>query len=245
MVSLSLINEIDTYMLSFSFDNSQKFKAIRIKQFICDLISGKDVSSEKKELFANTPAECIKSSDSMSDAEMLIAVLQSCDEETLISLEKEFGEQSAVTRIIRKQIRSILDTDSKSENSITTIENMLRESEKAGNVLYSTIVKYMSEKGYESDAKFYREISMSRQNFARIRNDSKNLGKFIVLWVIVGLRLNYNQAKEVLNIAGYTFKKNDKRDVILEYIIKNVKNYDINLVNEILYHFGLPTFFDK
>lgn len=244
MVNFSLIREIDAYMSSYSFDNSEKFKMLRVKRFICDLINGNDVRLEKRELFENRFAEHLKSNNSMSDAEMLVAVLQSCDEETLLDLEKEFGEKSRITKIIREQIRKVPSKSSAADDSITTIENMLQESEKQENTLYSLICKYMAEKGFESDAQFYNSISMSRQNFARIRNNS-NVGKRVVLWIIVGLKMDYHQAKEVLETAGYTFKNNDKRDVLISYIIKNVENYNIDTVNELLYHFGLPPFCDK
>lgn len=244
MVNFSLIREIDAYMSSYSFDNSEKFKMLRVKRFICDLINGNDVRLEKRELFENRFAEHLKSNNSMSDAEMLIAVLQSCDEETLLDLEKEFGEKSRITKIIREQIRKVPSKSSAADDSITTIENMLQESEKQENTLYSLICKYMAEKGFESDAQFYNSISMSRQNFARIRNNS-NVGKRVVLWIIVGLKMDYHQAKEVLETAGDTFKNNDKRDVLISYIIKNVENYNIDTVNELLYHFGLPPFCDK
>lgn len=65
-----------------------------------------------------------------------------------------------------------------------------------------------------------------------------------MLWIICGLGLDYVQAHQVLSAAGYTFKNSDKRDVVISYIIKNVSNYDLDMVNEMLYHFGLRTFFD-
>lgn len=244
MVNFSLIREIDTYMSSYSFDNSEKFRMLRVKQFICDLLNGNDVRLAKKELFGNRFAEHLKSNNSMSDAEMLIAVLQSCNEEILLDLEKEFGEKSRITKIIREQIRKVPNKSSVADDSITTIESMLQESEKHRNTLYSLICKYMAEKGFESDAQFYNSISMSRQNFARIRNNS-NVGKRTVLWIIVGLKLDYHQAKEILKTAGYAFKNNDKRDVLVSYILKNLENYDIDTVNDLLYHFGLPPFCER
>ena len=168
-----------------------------------------------------------------------------CFRETLINLEKEFGKRSRITKIIREQIRKIPEQSLDSEYTITSIESMLKGSERSGNALYSLVCKYMMEKGFETDADFYNSISMSRQNFARIRNNSKSVGKHTILWVIVGLQLNYHQTKEVLETAGFAFKNSDKKDVLVSYVIKNVENYDLDMVNELLYHFGLPTFSEK
>lgn len=111
--------------------------------------------------------------------------------------------------------------------------------------LHSLICKHLEEKGYKSDADFYRSISMSRQNFARIRNKSLNIGKESVLWIACGPGLSYIEAYQLLNAARYTFRENDKRDTVIEYIMKNVPNYTPDMVNDILYHFGLRTFFYK
>lgn len=147
----------------------------------------------------------------MNDSELLAAILQSCSEEVLPGLEREFGSESKISGIIReKLLNNAPPKKTIDEETITTLENMLQESEKMNSRLYSLICKYPEEKGYKSDADFYRSISMSRQNFARIRNKSLNIGKESVLWIACGPRLSYIEAYQLLNAAGYTFRENDK-----------------------------------
>ena len=191
----------------------------------------------------STDAVHAKSERQMSDYELLLSVLQRCDEETLIELEKDFGKSSRITKIIREQIRGF-STDDNSTNIEIKIQDLIREAERSGDPFYSLVCKKMMEKGFETDADFYNSISMSRQNFARIRNLKKKVGKPTVLWVIVGLRLNYHESREMLESAGFAFKKNDKTDIVISQIIKNVPDYDLDMVNETLFHFGIRPLFE-
>ena len=81
---------------------------------------------------------------------------------------------------------------------------------------------------------------MPRQQFARLRDANNTLSKKTVLWIIVGLKLNYPDANDLLQKAGYFFRKNDMRDVILTYIFRNT-TYDLDMVNQVLDHFGLAS----
>jgi len=233
--------QINDFIKDKRFDESITFKTREIKQVINDILSGKKATLQS----AGFPGCAAKDYAAMSDSELLLIVLKSCSEDVLLELENQFGKKSKISEIIREKILNLPKGKSgNAEEAIMTLECMLKESEKSGNKLYSLICKYMDEKGYASDADFYNSISMSRQNFARIRNKSINIGKDTVMWIICGLGLNYVQAHQVLSAAGYTFKSNDKRDVIISYIIKNISDYSLDTVNEVLYHFGLRTFFD-
>lgn len=236
-----IYRQIEEHIKGKRFDQSNTTKVQEVKSQIYSLVNGNRTQFESP----HNVGCFIKNSSEMSDSELLLAVLKNCDEEVLLGLEKEFGKKSKISEIIREKILHI--SGSKSENTeeaITTLESMLKESEKANNKLYSLICQYMGERGFESDADFYNSISMSRQNFARIRNKSANIGKETVLWIICGLGLNYLQAYQVLSAAGYAFKSSDKRDVIISYIAKNIDGYNLDLVNDVLYHFGVRTFFD-
>ncbi|MCH5187042.1 MAG: hypothetical protein J1F63_01465 [Oscillospiraceae bacterium] len=245
MVDLKLLEDIEKYLSTLEGEED-KLKAAKVRKFIVDLIDGKNVEADLKELFKNDEnIRFFRSTNSMSDAELLLAVLNNCDESVLIELENSFGKNSRLTKIIREQVRHIPRAIYDEEQTIQRLEHMIAESEKSGNELYMLLCKYMMEKGFETDADFYNHIMMPRQNFARIRDKRNTLGKHSILWIIVGLKLNYYQAEGVLKTAGYAFKKDDKRDAIISYIIKNVANYDLDMVNDVLYHFGLKTFFEE
>lgn len=100
------------------------------------------------------------------------------------------------------------------------------------------ICRHLDRLGYKSDADFYNSISMPRQQFSRLRDANSTLSKKTVLWIIVGLKLDYVQACDLLQKAGYNFRKNDMRDVVLTYIFRNT-TYDLDTVNLILDHFGI------
>lgn len=236
--------QIDDYLVGKRFDESNRIKATEIKQFICSMLMPKGISYPfPKNIYLG---HFVKEHNSMSDSELLLAVLENCNEEVLLELENQFGKKSKISEIIREKIRRGSCSKGKTaESAIMTLESMLKESEHTGNKLYSLICEYMDKKGFKTDADFYNSISMSRQNFARIRNNVSNIGKETVLWIICGLGLNYIQSYQVLSTAGYAFKLSDKRDVVISYIIKNVDNYNLNMVNDVLYHFGLRTFFDR
>lgn len=240
MSNLEIYAQINEFIQGKRFDESYIVKAKEVKQIIDDILKGKRVSLPSKIYPGCAAKECA----AMSDAELLLMVLKSCSEDVLLEIESQFGKKSKISEMIREKILNLPKKKNSTTDTIMTLESMLKESEKNDNPLYSIICKYMDEKGFESDSDFYNSISMSRQNFARIRNKSANIGKDTILWIICGLGLDYVQAHQVLSTAGYTFKSNNKRDVIISYIIKNIPNYNIDTVNDVLYHFGLRTFFD-
>lgn len=236
-----LYEKIDEMIKDKRFDDKIRRETAEKERLIDELLKG-----NREGLFRKLEGSYAKNCNEMTDSELLAVILQSCSEEVLLGLEREFGRKSKISEIIREKMPDISQPKRRiDEETITSLENMLKESEKMNSRLYSLICKHLEERGYKSDADFYKSISMSRQNFARIRNKSVNVGKESVLWIACGLGLSYIEAYQILNAAGYTFKANDKRDMVIEYIMKNVPNYTLDTVNDILYHFGLRTFFDK
>lgn len=169
----------------------------------------------------------------------LYSQLENMDEASLDQLVEEQGEESPVSQLIR---RKRADTYSRVSCDLEGIEeNLQKEIKKAkaeGNPFYQTICDHIDRLGYKSDADFYNSINMPRQQFSRLRDASNTLSKKTVLWIIVALRLDYDQAADLLQKAGYRFRKGDMRDVILMYIFRNT-TYDLYEVNQVLEHFGL------
>lgn len=244
MIDFDLLQNIKELVSKIPEDYTKKTRVITTKQFLFDLLSGRNVDIYRKKLISTIDGINAKSEHQMSDYELLLTVLQRCDEDTLIELERDFGKNSRITKIIRENIRGFSPNENTSNIEIK-IKDMISEAERMGDPFYSLVCKRMQEKGFETDADFYNSISMSRQNFARIRNLKKKVGKPTVLWIVVGLKLNYHESREMLETAGFAFKKNDKTDIVISQIIKNVPNYDLDMVNETLYHFGLRPLFEE
>lgn len=242
MVNSQIVQEISAYINQFQFEDSAADVVAERKELITKLVNGSLTEKDRQRIVSDGNGGAFaKSNAAMSDAELLMAVLQRCDDKVLAKLEEEFKAQSRLAGLIkqfrgRQQKVSVHD-----DNTIMSIAKMLEESEQSGNVLYKEICVLMEKKGYKTDSEFYNAISMSRQSFARIRNKSKSIGKHTILWIIVGLQLDYNDGSRLLEIAGYSFKGTDKRDVIISYILKNVSDYTLDNVNDILYDFNVKT----
>ena len=165
--------------------------------------------------------------------------LEHMDEDSLDQLIDEHGEESPLGQAIR---RKRADTYSRIscnwENIGTSLQQEIKKAQAEGNSFYQTICFHIDRLGYKSDADFYNSINMPRQQFSRLRDASNTLSKKTVLWIIVALRLDYDQACDLLQKAGYRFRKGDMRDVILSYIFRNT-TYDLYEVNQVLDHFGI------
>ena len=170
--------------------------------------------------------------------QLLQSVLSRCDDDALDELLEEYGDDSVIGQAVRKKraedyAKVICDPAAVAKN----IEENLASSKRV-NPFYDSVIAHMERQGFSTDADFYNSIGMPRQLFAKIRDASNNLSKKTVLWIVVGLKLDYSQASDLVRKAGYTFRKGDMRDVVLSYILRNTK-YDLFSVNEILEHFGL------
>lgn len=234
--------DIADYIKAFQFEEPTVEAVYESKDLITKLVNGSLTEKEKQKIVAE--GNCIafaKPTATMSDAELLIAVLQRCDDSVLAKLEEEFKAQSRLSALIKQYRHGHQKISMHDDNTIMSIAKMLEESEQSDNILYKHICMLMEKKGYQTDSEFYNAISMSRQSFARIRNKSKSIGKHTILWIIVGLRLDYYEAVQLMETAGYAFKCTDKRDMIISYILKNVSDYTLDSVNDILYDFHVKT----
>lgn len=102
-----------------------------------------------------------------------------------------------------------------------------------------TVYQFMGEKGLTAP-EVYKAAKLSRQDFSRITDPRcKGLKKSTVWNVIIGLRLDIDEADELLFSAGYS-RTNGKFDLILTYAIEN-KIYSIFDINVLLEELGQKT----
>lgn len=254
MISLSLIEEIQNYLLleNNKFDNNDvstlETDFLFVKQFICDLINGENTKDNTKlvlnilDIWVDEKTKYCEavSEENCSDADLLIMVLENCNDEVLNKLTAEFGEKSRVTKLINEKVRNMGAYRKGARDIEKSIEKLLHENKKSSNNIYHLLSKYLERGGFKTDSSFYNYIGMSRQTFARVRDNTKSLSKQNVLLMIIGLKLNYPESVEFLREFGYSFKNSDKRDVIIQYILKNTE-YNLDMVNDILYQFGVKT----
>lgn len=102
-----------------------------------------------------------------------------------------------------------------------------------------TLFKLIKEKGI-SETDCYKNANVDRRLFSKIRsNKNYQPRKNTVFALIIGLKLNLDEAKKLLDSAGYSISHSIKQDLIMEYVIKK-QIFDILQVNEILYSFDCP-----
>ena len=101
------------------------------------------------------------------------------------------------------------------------------------------LFKFIKQQGI-SETKCYKDANIDRRLFSKIRSDDEyQPKKTTVFSFIIGLKLNLEDAKKLLDCAGYSLSRSKKQDIIIEYVIKK-QIYDVNIVNEILYNLGCP-----
>lgn len=105
---------------------------------------------------------------------------------------------------------------------------------------FSTTLLRMIDKRGLKDSEVYKRANMSRQHFSKIRsNPAYQPKKQTVLALAVALELPLDQTRLLLERAGFALTHADKRDVIVEYFIRE-GIYDIYEINLALYAYDLP-----
>ena len=91
-----------------------------------------------------------------------------------------------------------------------------------------------------TEVEVYKNAHLDRRIFSKLRNNRNyKPGKHTILAVAFAMKLNVDEAEELLNKGGYSLSNFDKRDMIIKFLFEN-QIYDLFTVNEILEHYGFP-----
>ena len=82
---------------------------------------------------------------------------------------------------------------------------------------------------------------MDKRTFHKIKNPEYHPSKKNALALAIALELNIDELKSLIDKAGYSLSKSDKRDIIVEYCVLK-KQYDILEINSILHTFHAQLF---
>ena len=87
------------------------------------------------------------------------------------------------------------------------------------------------------EVEVYTNAHLDRRLFSKLRsNKDFKPSKKTAISICLGLKLNLDETKDLLEKAGYTLSHSSIADLIIEYFIKN-KEYDLNVINSILYEY--------
>ena len=97
------------------------------------------------------------------------------------------------------------------------------------------LLRLISERGM-TDAEAYKRAGIDRKYFSKIRNGQAPSAKVIYAFIFA-LRLNIDEARDLLASAGYTISPARTYDLVMEFCI--LEGCDIDTVNGILYEMGM------
>lgn len=125
----------------------------------------------------------------------------------------------------------------RSESPKRSIDEML---ENKAETFSTMLLRLIDEKGLK-DSDAYKRANIDRRLFSKIRGDEDYVpSKKTVISFCLALQLTMEEAKKLLETAGYALSTASRFDLIIMYLIEN-KEYNIHFANIVLEDYGEGT----
>lgn len=117
------------------------------------------------------------------------------------------------------------------------IDKVLQQKKESFSVM---LLRLIDEKGLK-DSEVYKKANIDRRLFSKIRGDEDYMpSKKTAISFCLALQLGMEEAKKLLETAGYTLSASSRFDLIIMYLIEN-KEFNIHFANIVLEDYGEGT----
>ena len=155
--------------------------------------------------------------------------------ETDFEIDESAAIDFDVSSMKKTKITKTMSSTMATNRNIDDLMNQIEET------FSQRLLRMIDERGM-SDSEVYNKAYVDRRHFSKIRNDiNYTPNKKTVLAFSIALELSLDEAKDLLNSAGYALSRSSKTDIIVAYFLQN-KIYDMFEINDILDAYGQPVF---
>lgn len=213
MPNKELVDAVGRYIDKYYVPGTDDIKLDKEMKSIFDKIS--DLRNRR----AKIKLEEEKKSETVTDFEI--------DESVAIDFDVSSMKKTKIT----KTMSSTMATNRNIDDLMNQIEETFSQ----------RLLRMIDERGM-SDSEVYNKAYVDRRHFSKIRKDiNYTPNKKTVLAFSIALELSLDEAKDLLNSAGYALSRSSKTDIIVAYFLQN-KIYDMFEINDILDAYGQPVF---
>lgn len=126
----------------------------------------------------------------------------------------------------------ILDVGDRLDTILSRLKSKL---DKPRETFFERLMRLIDESGM-TDVEAYKRAGIDRRRFSKMRSGQLPSARTIFAFIFV-LRLNLDDARDLLASAGHSISPASEFDLAMQYCIE--EGFDIDTVNEILYGLGM------